>query len=488
MSTIGYPVPEQKDGHPPICFQMQIPNAPEYRQAILGQITHLFRWYAWERTGTREGAETAEVLKQYALTMQFIEDCQQAGIAMIFRQTDCTLEVSTDDGETWNIIFDADPCKPTIIYENNTLYVDNQIIFTGDQITNTIIDNTETIKPDGIDKKCNMASYLVSIPLPDLATKLLDEHDNANDLDAFILGALAIGALVVTGGFALGAIPALSTGLALGSIGSVSAMLAIDAVLNNIDTAQARLEMDNTFWQQDAKCVIYCNIGNDGKLDDESMVRIATAIDAELTANYPNGAPLLSGIFRTLSTEARNKFMYFGAVYDGQNCDLCACESWTFGLHGKTYTSKYEVYSNNTISNGNVIRDGTYPEHDDFLQVELDLRKTPAYLTKIRVVGKVYKESGDSGGREARIELWDEINQAWIIQWETFFSTGVGEDKFSPTKPGGSDTVLLFPTSRVRVTLSGWGTGSSTWEFTKLQIVVTGNGYNVLEEERQSMS
>lgn len=485
--TRGYTTPEPPDGYPTVCFKMEVPNAPEYRQAILGQISHLFRWYAWQRTGDRTGAETAEVLKQYALTMEFLESCQEAGTNVIFRQTECTLEASTDNGETWIVIFDANPCKPTLLYVDGNIVYDGDVIVSGDTIiNNTIIQpDTEHIKPDGIDKRCNMASYLVDIPLPDLVTNLITEYQNAQDSDAFILAMLGLGALVVTGGVALGFIGAISGGLALGGIATAGAYKTVEAVMNAIDITALQAELTTTFWQQDLKCVIYCNLSNDAILDDEQMIIIADAIDSDLTATYPNASQLLSTIFRTLSVEARAKFQHFGSVYDGSNCDLCTCNTWQFNLHTKGYHSKYELLLNNTIQTSNIYRDGTNPLHSDNLYVELDVRKTSAILTGAGVLGKAYKESNDPDDEKVtRLELWDEQNQTWITQWERFYSSGAsGANLWSPAQPSGHDIVFLFPCSRVRFTMGGWGIGSASWEHTKLQIRIKGSGLNIFQQE-----
>lgn len=400
-----------------------------------------------------------------------------------FRQTEnCVLEFSGDGGDTWLPIFDASCAKSVITYNEitNNFEVDGEPIVSGDTIINNtiIIDDTGGIQPDGLNKRCDVASYYSELMLPSLIAEIVTAKQqsatNIEALGAIIAFAVAVTGVIVTGGLGT----PVFAGIAIAVTGST-----LGSLIQNADPTAIDAETTPQFWQ-DVKCKIYCAMPNDGIIDEQSQQDIADAV-ATLT-NYPATIPLLAQSIRDFSAEALGKFNIYGALYDGSNCDLCACASWSFSLHDKGYQSQYETLENNTVNvltGGNVYRDSTEPLHDDNLYVELDLSKTPAILTKIRITGKAYKKSGDEGGRSASLELWDETTNDWYTQYSFSYTSGAGEDKWAFSKPFGADTVLDFPTTKVRIKQGGWGTGSSSWEYTKLQIAVIGEGINVLKME-----
>lgn len=79
MSTKkGAPLPDEQVTSPTICFRMEIPDIPEYRQAVTGLLTQLGQWYFWEKgqKGTDErGKYTAEMFRQFYYDTFRWEEC-----------------------------------------------------------------------------------------------------------------------------------------------------------------------------------------------------------------------------------------------------------------------------------------------------------------------------------------------------------------------------------------------------------------------------
>lgn len=79
--TTGLPLPSPVDPGTAICFQMRIPNAPEYIQALRGVIADLGKPWIWQQTvgQLNEGAyEAAELWRKAATTITYSEDCEGA--------------------------------------------------------------------------------------------------------------------------------------------------------------------------------------------------------------------------------------------------------------------------------------------------------------------------------------------------------------------------------------------------------------------------
>lgn len=490
----GYLLPPDNEIETPdrICVQFQMPNTEEYRIAVMGQIFELCKWWSWDKTtkGDTRASRASHMFRDTALeTFQFIDECLQSGVNVIFRQTDCTLEASTDDGQTWTVIFDANPCKPVIVYQDGDIIVDGEVVVSGDTIINNVIiqPDTDHIKGDGLDKRCNLATYLVEVPLPSLANDLISEYQNANgNTNNFMLAMLAIGAVVVTGGWALGAIPAISAGLALGSIAGVGAYTAVNAVMDAIDITATIAEMDSVFWNQDLKCVIYCNLNNDAILDDEQMQTIANAIESDLASTYPNASQLLGVIFRTMSPESRGQYQIYGSLYAGHDCNLCACSGWVAYVRGYPYVSKYINLLGTTTKwpNGGVFYDGAWTDRDSMVQLEIDLSKTPAYITGLTVQGASYKDKYDSGDRYVKLEVWDEANKNYVTVWSAPAST-VGADSFRNLNGGTPGVPYPLMTTKIKITQEGWGENQGmSWDNNYISVInVYGAGLNVFQIE-----
>lgn len=490
----GYLLPPENEIETPerICVQFQMPNTEEYRIAVMGQVFELCKWWSWDKTekGDTRASRASHMFRDTALeTFQFIDDCLQAGTPVIFRQTECTLEVSTDEGETWSIIFDATPCKPVIEYIDGSIVVDGEVIVEGDTIINNVIiqPDTDHIKGDGLDKRCNLATYLVELPLPSLMSDTLTEHANANgDSTALLLGLMGLAAVVVTGGLALGAVPALSAGLALGGIATAGAYTAVQGVLNQIDINLATSEQTPQFWQ-DVKCAIYCALGNDAILDDETMVSISENIQSDIIPSYPNAGELINVIMLTASEQARGQWQIYGSLYDGHDCDLCACGTWIHQVGEFPYTSKYITLHGTTahVPNGK-FWDAAQTLRSGLVTVEIDLSKTPAWITGAVVFATTYRDAGDSRqlGGYARAWVWDETAKDWAQVYGSGISE-YGADVFRNFNGGLPGQPYPMLTTKFKVELYAWGENANlSWQNNFIaRITLYGAGLDVFQIE-----
>lgn len=404
----------------------------------------------------------------------------QAGVDMQFRQTDCTLEYSTDGGQTWFTAFDASCAKTTVVWDGG-LVVDGDTIINNTDIT-TIINippDTELISPDGLDKRCDLSSYLVDIPLPTQVQDLLTVKQNsANDGEA-LAGILGLGAAIAV--IVPIAIPAyLIAGVAAGG-----AVAGLASTTMNIDISAVQAELTAQFWQ-DVKCSIYCHLPSDAILTPEVANDIADGLESDLLATYPNAIPLISGQFRAFSPEALGQYSIYGALYDGDNCDLCSCGTWfnTAIDTGDLWVSKYITLLGTTyIAPDGRIRDSAATLNNDEMEFIFDVTKTPAIITNIAPGGACYRDSadGDSGSRYATIDYWDVDTQQWVNIVTKTVSTVAG----NAFATGG---YACPPCTKFKVKLTGWGIRGSTGSQSGINYLgITGAGVNVLKIEKDEL-
>lgn len=74
-----FPLPSPIDDTTRICVKMLIPNIPGHRQAFLGAIYNLSKWYSWELDTAKQGREAAIVWKDIFNTLldTFYDGCEE---------------------------------------------------------------------------------------------------------------------------------------------------------------------------------------------------------------------------------------------------------------------------------------------------------------------------------------------------------------------------------------------------------------------------
>lgn len=124
----GFELPSVINPGNTVCVQFQIPNAPEYRRAVLGHVQELGKWYVWEKTtlGDTRASEAAQIFRDLFLeTLEIKPECEPMPptIDFDFRE-DCILYVSFDGGIEWQAVpgwstyalgcFKGDPGEPGV--------------------------------------------------------------------------------------------------------------------------------------------------------------------------------------------------------------------------------------------------------------------------------------------------------------------------------------------------------------------------------------
>lgn len=114
----GWRLPDEIDPPTRIGVCVPVPDAPEHRQAFLGALLQLARWWNWQRDPLKRGREAAEVwMTIWRDVLEQLQEGEGCG-AMPFdvRQNEdapCILE-KTQNGVTWTQWADISLCSPNV--------------------------------------------------------------------------------------------------------------------------------------------------------------------------------------------------------------------------------------------------------------------------------------------------------------------------------------------------------------------------------------
>ena len=427
-----------------VCVQFTMPNTQEYRQAMMGQIFELCKWWAWDKGGKGDTRATraAHMFRDTVFqSIKFLETCPQGGEEMPFdiRVNGCMLEKSEDNGVTWQDVFDLTECNPPPIVFSQvdcTLTADGVTIFDASCATpepEPEPDPDPEIPPqtegnDGSDKRCDLATYLVDIPLPSQAQQLIalrEAEANAYNLAAAIAAIPAVVAgVIITGGVAIPAYLISAAAISAASGGAAS----VYAVTLEMDTAATSAELTPQFWQ-DVKCIIYCTLLGEARLTQDIVTQIHDNILTELLTQYPNAAPLIAAMFISWSEETRGLYTSTGALYTGSNCNLCTCPEWSENVishdkHGDPQTP-YVTTENMTeavVAGAPIwIADGAGVTMSVLIDIS---RVQDTEIVRIAGGNQVTQGFFESG---AKTQVWqyDKINGAQILVFEQDNGSGV---------------------------------------------------------------
>jgi hypothetical protein len=220
---------------------------------------------------------------------------------MILRQNPknpCQLLQQRSDGG-WEVIFDLSRCN-------------------FDFLSSTFGNNNS-------DKRCNLASMLTEITLPDGMEAILSARENTPlpvDVEALTSTLAAIAA----------AIPKIPP-LLFGSLLTLAAATAIAAFMQSRNTALIRSQLDNAYWL-DVKRQLYCTLPDSGILTHDVLNSVAQAI----IDNIPNKAEvnqLIAESLRGLPNETAQQISLVGATYEGNSngCDNCLSDCHLLGIY-----------------------------------------------------------------------------------------------------------------------------------------------------------
>lgn len=91
------------------CINVWIPDAPEYLELFGTALRWLMNGFKYERDLTHMGEKQAAAFIR-AYSAHLLSDCGGEGVSITFRQTNCLLEYSTDDGATWATAYVGSDC------------------------------------------------------------------------------------------------------------------------------------------------------------------------------------------------------------------------------------------------------------------------------------------------------------------------------------------------------------------------------------------
>jgi hypothetical protein len=110
-----YPLPEVDDPEASRCFKVYVPDEPGHIQAFWGALYSLTRWYQWARDPQKRGKDVAAAwMKRFIMTLATQDEECTATMAIMFRQDECAIEYSLNNGETWELLADLSLCPPAI--------------------------------------------------------------------------------------------------------------------------------------------------------------------------------------------------------------------------------------------------------------------------------------------------------------------------------------------------------------------------------------
>lgn len=113
----NFPIPEVIDP-PKMCFQMCIPDDPDWKHVIAGLLDQLGQWYNWERDDEQSGRQLAQVWRKLYNDIDWsnMSCCCPEPVPVRYRYDGTTLERSTDGGVTWEDAPDYDYRQTSIIW------------------------------------------------------------------------------------------------------------------------------------------------------------------------------------------------------------------------------------------------------------------------------------------------------------------------------------------------------------------------------------
>lgn len=93
------------------CWQILIPNDPDYIMLLAGAVGSLALWNSYEKSVGHQGTQVAAIWRQALATLT---PCDLATVEYRIDPIDpCIIQVSTDGGATWATFYDPRPCFPT---------------------------------------------------------------------------------------------------------------------------------------------------------------------------------------------------------------------------------------------------------------------------------------------------------------------------------------------------------------------------------------
>ncbi len=109
----GYPLPTLINPPNTRCITLELPDDPDHLRAFLGQLGMLTYWWTWERDEQKRGREAAQRWREVLASAETQLDMGSGCPVFDIRVVGCTLQKTTDGGQTWQDVAVLDNCGQT---------------------------------------------------------------------------------------------------------------------------------------------------------------------------------------------------------------------------------------------------------------------------------------------------------------------------------------------------------------------------------------
>lgn len=312
-----FPLPDPAPIVDYTCVQLSIPDRDDYRIALASCLELLTHWYSWERDDAQSGAATAAIWKEVVKNIMWFNACGQDTRVPLTRVTENgSLEVSYDDGLTWNPAPELDPRVTSIVAPPKSY-------------------------PSGTDVPCATASNIVTSIQTALDAALNDISAGAG-IVTIIAGIMAFAATLLSGG----TLAPLATGLASSLVNF--GVSAIDAAF----TAQVWI---------DFRCLVLANLPSSGVYDQSAVDGLYADVGTEFSGV---AAVILQSYVAMYGPVGLTNAGRVGAG-DGDECSACDnewCYVWDFTVSDGGWSQATGYQSNYVAGQGWTYGDAVNPD------------------------------------------------------------------------------------------------------------------------------
>lgn len=297
----GYQIPEPVTGYETICVQLEIPNVDEYRQAFLGNLYRLTKYWNWERSfqvGDYRASEAAQMWLKL-LNETLCIDYEGKGMGCCCKEDKPSrkrvnpenghLQQSFDDGVTWeDVPQSSDPRYSDPVWIPDPL-----------------------LPPAGDDRRCTIANNITTF-CKTQTDQFIADGDAWTSIEGLV--AAFIGLLVFFEVLSVGALTPIIVPL----------IVAVQALGLSAFSAAMTEEVYDTL-----RCSLYCALTADGEITETTWQTVMQDMGSQLTGV---ASLYLQGYFRTAGIVGMKNM---AAIHDPDpvECDCPDCPpEWCYEI------------------------------------------------------------------------------------------------------------------------------------------------------------
>lgn len=306
-SAPGYPLPSGELGSDDIvCQLVYLPDRPEYWQALMGALSYMATWRAWERDSDKRGKDAAA---DWRNALELTTECWRMA---------CLQELQDDVAEILAIMQLGNPCCDDMDITDGDQYTDRVEDGEGD-VPQNIIDAGYADDAEDWDGFADYKCMISHVAVNQMSARLNELNELVNEYGAIAGSAAAIAAILAVI-FATGGV-AIVFGLVAG-VGAVSLLYEslmgfplLGNLADKVDTNHDELVCAIYFADGDAAALIALN----DKIDE-----LFTSAEAVILKNLNNG-PTLKSLYsgRYDQTDIAKQLEAAGYELDDFDCDGC---------------------------------------------------------------------------------------------------------------------------------------------------------------------